>query len=279
MRDFTQLFLYVPGIIIFLVGSGRVRTWLGMKRLGAFAETTVISSTHVTKKDRQGREIFNYYNVVVEYVEAKTGRITRKTVKSPTDYCEGQQVKLIFKGNRKGEPVLVEHEDESLFGPWTTMIGGALMILMALMQIKGEELWIMGFLAMLLIGGGISLLHTYFTLKGRGLQPVQAEITEIYTRQISKETKIIRGSKFTYYPIVTYELNGRKNIRRCNINSSDQKTFRPGDTLELYYDPKMRIVVEKGPKTSVLVWGILLLAVGAVSGVSLLTVVIPMLAA
>ena len=77
----------------------------------------------------------------------------------------------------------------------------------------------------------------------------------------------------------TYELNGRKNIRRCNINSSDQKTFKPGDTLELYYDPKMRIVVEKGPKTSVLVWGILLLAVGAVSGVSLLTVVIPMLAA
>jgi hypothetical protein len=82
MSDFSQLFLYIPGIIIFLIGSGGVRTWLGMKRLGAFAETTVISSQHVIKKDRQDREVFNYYNTVVEYVDAKTGRTVRKTVKA-----------------------------------------------------------------------------------------------------------------------------------------------------------------------------------------------------
>lgn len=276
MSDFTQLFLYIPGIIIFLIGSGRVRTWIGMKRLGAFAETTVLSSTHVVKQDRQGREVYNYYNVVVEYVDEKTGRTVKKTVKAPTDFSVGQQVKLIFSGNRKGEPVLVEHEDESLFSPWATMIGGALMILLALFQNMGRQIPAMCMLVSLLIGAGACLLWRYFSLKGRGLQPVQATIQEIWSRQISKETKIVRGSKFAYYPIVTYELNGRENTRRCNANASGEKTYKVGDKFQLYYDPKRRIVVEQGASLSILVWGIILTALGAVTLLSMIPVLAQM---
>jgi uncharacterized membrane-anchored protein len=276
MSDFSQLFLYIPGIIIFLIGSGGVRTWLGMKRLGAFAETTVISSQHVIKKDRQDREVFNYYNTVVEYVDAKTGRTVRKTVKAPTEFSVGQQVKLIFEGNRQGEPVLVEHEDESLFGPWTTMVGGALMILLALFQNQGKQVPAMCMLVLLLLGAGASLLYRYFNLKSRGLQPIQAVVKEVYTRQISKETKIVRGSKFAYYPIVTYELNGRENTRRCNVNSSGEKSYKPGDKLQLYYDPKSRIVVEQGAKVSILVWGVILLVLGAMALFSMIPVLMGM---
>lgn len=276
MSDFTQFFLYIPGIIIFLIGSGGVRTWLGMKRLGAFAEVTVLSSNHVIKKDRQGREIYNYYNTVVEYVDPKSGRMVRKTVKAPTEFSEGQQVKLIFQGNRKGEPVLVEHEDEALFGPWTTMIGGALMILLALFQNLGKQVPAMCMLVSLLLGAGGCLLYRYFSLKKRNFQPIEAVVKEVYTRQISKETKIVRGSKFAYYPIVTYELNGRQNTRRCNVNSSAEKSYKVGDKLQLYYDPNLRIVVEQGAKTSILVWGILLLVLGGVSLASMIPVLMQM---
>ena len=276
MKDFSQFFLYIPGIIIFLIGSGGVRTWLGMKRLGAFAETTVISSSHVIKKDRLDREVFNYYNTVVEYVDAKTGRTVRKTVKAPTEFSPGQQVKLIFSGNRKGEPVLVEHEDESLFGPWVTMIGGALMILLALFQNLGHEVGAMCMLVALLLGAGACLLYRYFQLKKRNLQPLKAVVKEVYTRQISKETKIVRGSKFAYYPIVTYELNGRQNTRRCNANASGEKAFKPGDKYQLWYDPKRRIVVEQGAKRSILVWGVILMVLGAVALVSMIPALMQM---
>lgn len=276
MTDFTQFFLYIPGIIIFLIGSGRVRTWLGMKRLGAFAEVTVLSSQHVIKKDRLDREIYNYYNTVVEYVDAKTGRTVRKTVKAPTEFSGGQQVKLIFEGNRKGEPVLVEHEDESLFGPWITMIGGALMILLALFQNMGREVGAMCVLAALLVGAGGSLLYLYFNLKKRGLKPIQGVVKEVYTRQISKETKIVRGSKFAYYPVVTYQLNGRENTRRCSTNSSSEKTYKSGDKFQLFYDPQRRIVVEQGAKVSILVWAVILLVLGGISLVSLVPVLMQM---
>ncbi len=276
MSDFSQFFLFIPGIIFFLIGSGRARTWLGMKRLGAFAETTVISAEHVIKKDRQGRETFNYYNTVVEYLDEQSGRMVRKTVKSPSEFSPGQQVKLIFKGNRKGEPVLVEHEDESLFGPWATMIGGALMILLALYQILGQQIQAMVMLVALLLGAGGCLLYRYFSLKARKLQPIEAVVKEVYKRQISKETKIVRGSKFTYYPIVTFQLNGRENLRRCNVNSSGEKSYKPGDKLQLYYDPKRRIVVEQGARVSILVWGVVLLAVGVAALGSMIPVLMQM---
>ena len=276
MNDFTQFFLYIPGIIIFLIGSGRARTWLGMKRLGAFAETTVISTDHIVKKDRLDREIFNYYNTVVEYVDAKTGRTVRKTVKAPTEFSPGQQVKLIFKGNRKGEPVLVEHEDESLFGPWATMIGGALMILLALFQNMGQQVSAMCMLVSLLIGAGACLIWRYVSLKKRNLQPIQAQVKEVYSRQISKETKIVRGSKFAYYPIVTYELNGRQNVRRCNANSSGEKSYKPGDKFQLWYDPQRRIVMEQGAKLAILVWGVILLVLGGVALASMIPVLMQM---
>ena len=276
MSDFTQFFLYIPGILFFLIGSGRVRTWIGMKRLGAFAETTVISADHVIKKDKMGREVFNYYNTVVEYLDAQSSRMVRKTVKSPTEFLPGQQVKLIFKGNRKGEPVLVEHEDESLFGPWATMIGGAMMILLALFQNLGKQVPAMCMLTLLLLGAGGCLVYRYCNLKGRGLEPIEAVVKEVYKRQISRETKIVRGSKFTYYPIVTFQLNGRENIRRCNLNSSGENSYKPGDKLRLFYDPGRRIVVEQGARLSILIWGVILLVVGAVALASMVPVLVQM---
>ena len=70
MSEYSKLFLYIPGILIFLAGSGQVRRFLALRRAEKKQEAfygNVVQCTHVVKKDKKGRETFNYYNVVVEF--------------------------------------------------------------------------------------------------------------------------------------------------------------------------------------------------------------------
>lgn len=273
MTDLSKLFMYIPGIIIFLVGSGQVRNWLRMRRSDSCIDAGVISCKHVVKKDKKDRETYNYYDVTVEYRNPKTSHLERLAVKSPTEYAAAQQVRLMKpKGGEK--PVLAEYKEEFLFHPWTVMIGGALLILLALEENKGKEIPAMICLALILIGAGVNLTVDYILLKKRGLQPLDAVITDIYTRQISRETKILKGAKYTYYPIVRYELNGRENIRRCNINSSGQNTFQAGEHLQLYYDPRTQTVLERHARAGAAAVGILLVLIGILAGASILSVVL-----
>lgn len=273
MTDISQFFMYIPGILIFLVGSGQVRRWLKLHRADSCIDASVRSCRHVVKKDKQDREIYNYYDVVVEYRNPQTKHEERLAVKSPTEYALAQQVRM-YKEKGSDKPVLIEYEDEFLFHPWVTMIGGAILIILALEQNKGKEVEAMLCLAVLLVGAGVNLIVNYASLKKRRLQTIDAEITDIYTRQISKETKILKGSKFTYYPIVKYELNGKENIRRCNINSSGQNTFRAGESMKLYYDPNSQTVLEKNARTGAAAAGVILVLIGLLAGVSILSVLI-----
>lgn len=50
MTEFSKLLLYIPGIVIFLVGSGRVRDWLALHKKGAVTGGTVTECKHVVKK-------------------------------------------------------------------------------------------------------------------------------------------------------------------------------------------------------------------------------------
>jgi hypothetical protein len=273
MTDFSQLFMYIPGIIIFLVGSGQVRRWLRLHRADSCLEAEVIGCKHVVKKDKKDREVYNYYDVTVEYQNPKNKHQERLAIKSPTEYATGQQVHM-YKEKGSEKPTLMEWEDEFPFHPWVTMIGGALLILLALEENRGQEIPAMICLTLLLLGAGVNLIINYISVKKRNLQAITSEIIDIYTRQISKETKILKGSKFTYYPVVRYELNGKDNIRRCNINSSNENSFKKGESLTLYYDAAKHTVYEKHARKGMLVTGIVLVAIGLLAGVSFLSVVI-----
>ncbi len=273
MTDLSQLFLYLPGIIIFLVGSGQVRNRFLARRADFSADAAVIGCKHVVKKDKKGRETYNYYDVTVEYRNPKSGHKERLAVKSPVEYAQAQQVR-IYQAKGGDRPVLAGYKEEFLFRPWVTMIGGALLILLALEQNRGHEVQAMACLSLIFIGAGINLTVDYIRLKRCGLQPLDAEITDIYTRQISRETKILKGAKYTYYPVVRYELNGQQNIRRCNINSSGRNTFQTGERLTLYYDPGSGAVLEKHARTGAAAAGVLLVLIGLLAGASILSVVL-----
>ena len=273
MADLSKLFMYFPGIILFLVGSGQVRNRLRRCRAGMCVDAGVISFKHVIKKDKKERELYNYYDVVVEYKNPQTGHRERLAVRSPVEYALAQQVRL-YKIKDSGKLVLEEHREEFLFHPWVTMSGGALLILLALEENQGNEIQAMLCLAFLLLGAGVNLIVDYIMLKKRGLRPLDAEITDIYTRQISRETKIWKGAKYTYYPVVRYVLDGKKNIRRCNINSSGRNTFHTGERMTLYYDAQSQEVLERRAGAGAAIAGILLMLIGILAGASILSVIL-----
>ena len=164
--------------------------------------------------------------------------------------------------------------DEMLFHPLTLMIGGALLILLVLFENQKKEVEAMICLTLIFIGSGISLLYKYFALKKKNLKPIEAKIIDIHKRQLSRETKIWKAAKFTYYPIVKYEINGRECTRMCNINSSGEKTFKIDDKMTLYYEPLTGAVLEKHAHPAMIIAGTILFAVGALAGLSILSVVL-----
>ncbi|MBR4763777.1 MAG: DUF3592 domain-containing protein [Lachnospiraceae bacterium] len=275
MSEYSKLFLYIPGILIFLAGSGQVRRFLALRRAEKKQEAfygNVVQCTHVVKKDKKGRETFNYYNVVVEFTNG-FGHKERQAVKSPSQYSVGQQLRILKEAG-SSQYSLVPDENKQLFNPWQLMIGGALCVLLAYYTNQQMEVQAMVCLAAILLGAGLVLVTDSLMMKKKNLQVIDSEIIEVYVRQISKATKIIRGDKYTYYPIVRYELDGKENIRRCNINSSGAKTFKVGDHMKLYYDPASKAVLENRPNMVTLVIGIALAVTGLLAGISVFSVLV-----
>ncbi|MBO6138156.1 MAG: hypothetical protein J6O71_06040 [Lachnospiraceae bacterium] len=271
MEYFSQLLLYLPGIVIFLVGSGKVRQYMRVHKKGACAEAGVVRCEHVVKKDKADREVYNYYNVFVEFVNPQNHHKVSRSVKSPVEYVKGQRVMLYLDGSEDSR--LTQAVDESLFNPWVLMIIGALLIVLALEENRGNEVPAMLCLSAVLLVVGGSMIVNYALLKRKGLQRLDSKIVDVYKRQISKGTKIIKADKFTYYPIVRYELDGRENMRMCNINSGNANSFKTGDTMPLYLDPATGYVMEKRESPVVLIAGIVIFCIGILAALSILSVV------
>ncbi len=272
MATFSELLMYLPGTVVFLVGSGQTRSWLRQLRGTAKTDGIVLACEHVVKKDKKQRDVFNYYDVTVEYQDPNTEKTIKNKFKSPTEYAVKQPVK-VYQGS-DGKTVITEKVDEDIFHPLGMMILGALLILLAFWQNQGKVNAAMGaFAAALILIGGV-LIGNFIKLKRLHLQPIDAEIIDVYKRQISKESKILKGNRFTYYPIVRYEIDGTENIRRCLINASSEKTFKVGEMIKLYYDPKTNAVREKNASKIMLGIGIALFLCGALAGLSILSVVL-----
>ena len=262
----------MPGLVVFLVGSGQTRGWLRQLRGRNQADGLVVSCKHVVKKDKKERDVFNYYDVKVEYKDPKTGSMVKQDFKSPTEYALQQPVKVYQESG--GKTVITEKVDEDIFHPLWMMILGALLILLAFWQNQGNQIGAMAALSASLLLVGFVLIWNYIKLKRKNLEPISAEIIDIYTRQLAKGSKILRGDRFTYYPVVRYEINGTENIRRCLVNTSSEKGFKKGETITLYYEPETGAVRERGPRRLFLIGGIAIALCGALAGISILSVVI-----
>ena len=273
MADYSQYLMFIPGIVIFLVESGQVRELRRRNRYGATRDAEVKVTKHVTKKDKFDRQVFDYFETTVESTDPRTGKKEHHVIKSPVEYPMGQKVQLYFDPS-SGEPVLTNGINEWLFNPWLGMIGGALLILLALFQIQGKEIPAMTCLSLLLIGAGAGMIGNYVYLKKKKLQQLDATITGIYERQVSKPGRFSGNGRFTYYPIVTYEQDGKTMMRRCNVNSGRKESFRTGDTVKLYFSPEEGDVRERGANMIVLISGIIILVLGLLAGISIISALV-----
>lgn len=273
MTELSQLLLYIPGIVIFLVGSGQVKNWLRRRDKNNTAQAQVIGCKHVVKKDSKDREIFNYYEVQINVKNPKSGLKEHKTIKSPSEYAKGQKL-FVSYGGANGSSVTIVQEENSRLSPWVMMFVGALLIILVLEENKGNELAAMCCLALVLLGLGGNLVCDYVSMKRRGLVRLEGEIIDVHKRQISKETKIIKGAKYTYYPVVKYALDGEINIRHCNVNSSGERTFKLGDSMALYIDPSTQQVLERKAGVLESVLGVALTLLGVLVAASLVSVLL-----
>ncbi|MBO6137667.1 MAG: hypothetical protein J6O71_03550 [Lachnospiraceae bacterium] len=272
MENFSQFLLYIPGIVIFLVGSGKVRQYMRIHKKGACVEAAVVRCEHVVRKDKAGREVYNYYDVFVEFVNPENYHKEGRSVKSPVEYVKGQQVLLYLDGSG-GDSRLTQAVDESVFNPWVLMVIGALLVVLALEENQGNEVAAMACLAAVLLFVGGSLIANYILLKRKGLQRIDAEIVDVFKRQISRGTKILKADKFTYYPIVRYEIDGRENMRMCNINSGSANSFKTGEHMPLYLDSASGNVMEKHESPGVLIGGIVVFCIGILAALSILSAI------
>ena len=269
--NFSQILMYVPGIIMFLVGTNQTKQFILQNRKNACAEGTVKSCSHVQKKDSKERDLYNYYNVSVTYTDPKNNHIYTKNVKSPAPYQSGQSVRL-YLGSNDDRISIISQENEYPMNPFFILIAGILLIFLALAENQGKEPVAMLCLAGILIAGGLSLILDFINLKNKQLEMLDSEIIDVYTRQVSKESKIIKGAKFTYYPIVSYLIDDVENYRLCNVNSSIESTFKIGEHMPLYYSHKSGTVTEKHARLGLMLLGIILLGLGIAAALSIITV-------
>lgn len=272
MGDFSRYFMYIPGVIIFLLGSGQFRNWLSTVRQGAISGR-ILRCDHVIKKDNKGRDTFNYYNTLVEYTNPGTGHKEQHAIKTPTEYSVGQQITISRSASGR-DITIMDAADDPVFHPFLVMVGGALMIVLVLFQNQGREVYAMCCLSLLLLGAGLGMIYHYISGSKRKLKPIEATIIDIYSRQLSRSTKIIRGDKFTYYPVVRYTIGNTENTLRCHVNSDRESGFKIGDTITLYYDEETSMVTEQRTKRSILVGGVILALLGIAAGLSILPVII-----
>ncbi len=262
--------MFIPGIVIFLVESGQVKELRSRSRIGSLRDGQVKSVKHVTKNDKFDRQVFDYYETTVESEDPRTGKKERHTIKSPVKYPLNQSVRLHFQRG-SSEPSITDGVSEHLIHPWLGLIGGALLILLALFQIQGKEISAMVCLSLILIGAGAGMIANYVSIKKKNLVHIEAEVKDIFERQISKPGRFSGGSKFTYYPVVTYELDGTEMMRMCNVNSSRKDSFKIGEKMDLYYSPSEGAVRERKASTAILIIGIIVLILGVLAGVSIIS--------
>lgn len=193
------------------------------------------------------------------------------TVRSAIEFLPGQQVTIYLGG--KGDPVFADADDESMFNPWVTMLCGVLLILLALFDDRGEQIYAMICLSLVMIVAGVTMVTHTILLKKRNLKPVEATITNTFKRQISKESKILKGEKFTYYPIVRYTIDGQEYVRRCDVNSSRESTFPIGEKITLYYDEARHLILEKKENMLALAAGIVITIAGILAAASIFSVI------
>ena len=250
-----MIFLVVVGAVLLVTGTTSFRRGLRLKKPGVIKGGKVIRSKHVQKQDEDGFLIQNYYELRVEY--GQSGHRKEETVKSIDEYREGDTIRLLTDIDRGGT-LRVYDDSVPVFGPWALIGAGILIILLPFIQQRYGTEYISAILALLLLLIGASLILAYIKDKRRDTEEIQAEIEGVLKWQPERKKKWTTPSA-SYYPVLGFMTDGQKKSMRSRYNSSVAGSYKTGKKVMVYRDNATGRILERGPRISMLVGGIILI--------------------
>ena len=251
------VFLVVIGAALLVTGTSGLRRSIRMKKQKAQRTGKILRISHVEKRDEEGFLIQNYYETRIEYVE--NGHRQQATVKSVDEFQEGEEVRI------------VENEKSAVFGPWILIGAGILIISMPFVQKQYGDAYVSAILAALMFLTGAALCASYGKDKKRNTEEIKAVLTDVLKWQNGQKKKWSTPAA-SYYPILTYTLDGKERRMRSRYNSSSPVNYKKGKEITLYRDLESGRILERGPKLSMLTGGIILILISAIGAISTLDV-------
>lgn len=255
------VFLIVIGAALLVVGTSGLRRQIRIKRSGLVKQGKVLHSKHIEKKDKDGYLIQNYYEVRVEYEE--NGHRQQKTLKSIDEFREGNSVRLLKDDLRGNVLRIYENDKAPVFGPWILILAGILIIFLPFIQKKYGTEYVSAELAVILLIIGAGLVFAYVRDRNRDTTPIPATIVEVLKWQNGQKKKWSNPA-VSYYPVLEYERNGQKKRMRSRYNSSTASTYKVGKEVTLYMDNRTGSMIERGPRISMLITGMILCVISFV---------------
>lgn len=261
-----SLFLIVFGAFVFVMGTTSLRTRMNVKKKGRVQQGTVIKSNHVTKRDAENYLIQDYYETRIEYLD--NGHKTQSTVDSLQEFYPGDKVKLIKSIASKDKVTIYDNNALSVITIWTTILGGILIAIIPIVENQYGVQWVSLILATIFLLTGISFITTYIRDKNRKVTQVDAIVIDILKwHNGKKDSKLVKQTA-SYYPILQYNLDNQQKSMRSKYSSSNYNANKIGDKKVIYFDYENLCLLERGPRKSMLVGGMILLCISVVGMMS-----------
>ena len=146
-----------------------------------------------------------------------------------------------------------------------------MIISMPFVQKQYGDAYVSAILAALMVLTGAALCASYGKDKKRNTEEIKAVLTDVLKWQNGQKKKWSTPAA-SYYPILTYTLDGKERRMRSRYNSSSPVNYKKGKEITLYRDLESGRILERGPKLSMLTGGIILILISAIGAISTLDV-------
>lgn len=254
-----MFFLIVVGAVIVVLGVTDLKNKIRMNKKDFFIEGKVLSAEHRKKEYSDGFLMQNYYDLTVEVKENKDKK--KINIKSTEEYFKGERLKIYKDNVYKNRYCIYKQDDKTVLTSLMLSFIGVFVVFVPFSNLKWQSL----LLALIVLLVSLMLLIIFFREKRKNYNEIDAEIVDVLKFENNNDNtgrkKIFSSKTVTYYPILSYCLDGRERHLRSDFNSSQDKFFKKGKKMKVYVNMDTGNVTEKRNKISFLIIGSLLLIV------------------
>lgn len=253
-----SIFLVLIGVLLLAAGVSSLDSVLRFQKPEASLEGTVLASTLRQQSDEKGRLIQRYYSLDTNYTDEHGARKTAG-IRSTEQYYPGDQIRLT-RQNHTLHPYIRSSTDalSSIF----LILSGVMVVITELLYVHismtAASLGLAGVFACL----AISLFRSWY--RDHRLQLIKEEgtITELLCYREEKQERTIFRTN-TWYPVITYEREGRTYSFLSRNGEKSSTSFRIGKQVSFFFDPEAHCVLEKKAGTGTIAAAGILAAIAA----------------